>query len=76
MSKDLMFQCRLRKENREDVAWIEARGAKVGAVVEIKNGEERDPGWEVLEVYQPGKPSAEVHENARSWKNHRSRTDI
>lgn len=31
----LLYQCRLRQGSARTVAWIEARGAKVGADVEI-----------------------------------------
>lgn len=30
-----MFQCTLRQSNAIEIAWIEARGAKAGAFVEI-----------------------------------------
>lgn len=44
------FQCELQKDNTHTVAWIEARGAKIGASVEIK---ELDGFWQVKKVYVP-----------------------
>lgn len=45
----LMFQCRLRRGNAEQVAWIEARGANVGNSVELSSGD--GFFWRVAEVY-------------------------
>jgi hypothetical protein len=47
------FQCRLRRGDTYTVGWIEARGAKVGASVELLPSHER---WEVTEVYEHGLP--------------------
>jgi hypothetical protein len=47
------FQCRLRRGDAQTVGWIEARGAKVGASVELLPSRER---WEVTEVYEHGLP--------------------
>ena len=44
------YQCRFRRGAERTVAWIEARGAKVGAWVDL---ESRDDGglWEVETVF-------------------------
>ena len=76
MPSNLMYQCELRKGPRTHVAWIEARGAKVGAVVELKLGEGlRDPGWSVTQVYG-SLPEEQVTLNAMAFKYHRTRTDV
>lgn len=46
----LHYQCRFRRGSERTVAWIEARGAKVGALVELKSLDENGP-WEVEAVY-------------------------
>lgn len=43
------FQCLLRRGDSETVGWIEARGAKVGASVELLPSREM---WDVAKVYQ------------------------
>lgn len=67
MSDDLWFQCRFRKAGEETVAWIEERGAKVGALVELKTADGEK--WEVAEVYLPGLDGAALrakHANDRN----------
>jgi hypothetical protein len=44
------FQCDFQKDNAHITAWIEARGAKVGASVELK---ELNEFWTVKRVYTP-----------------------
>lgn len=46
------FQCELIHGDRVMVAWIEDRGARVGARVEIKA--DADRLWWVRKVYTPG----------------------
>ena len=49
-SGDLFYQCLLGQADVRTVGWIEARGAKVGARVEVKG----EAGlWDVLAVYSP-----------------------
>ena len=43
------FQCRLRRGTSEKTGWIEARGAKVGAAVELLPDREL---WDVAEVFK------------------------
>lgn len=47
------YQCRLQLNGRETTGWIEARGAKVGAVIELLPSGE---WWDVVEVYKHGLP--------------------
>lgn len=45
------YQCRLRLHTLETIGWIEARGAKVGAAVELLPSGEY---WTVVEVFAHG----------------------
>jgi len=42
----------MRREGAETIGWIEERGAKVGAEVELLSADGHF--WRVVEVYQPG----------------------
>jgi len=44
------YQCRFRRGSERTVAWIEARGAKVGAWVELETLDDEGP-WEVEAVF-------------------------
>lgn len=46
----MMNQCKLRRGETVLTAWIESRGAKVGAEVELLPDREL---WRVVGVYQP-----------------------
>jgi hypothetical protein len=48
----MYFQCKMRRGNAETVAWIEERGAKVGAEVELTTAD--GECCKVVEVWQPG----------------------
>lgn len=50
------FQCKMAGEDGYIYGWIEARGAKVGAMVEIKG----QGYYKVLEVYEPGLEKEEL----------------
>jgi hypothetical protein len=56
------FQCRLRRGDAETTGWIEARGAKKGATVELLPSREV---WEVAEVYSHGLPENVLKETQR-----------
>lgn len=43
------FQCRLQRGNQTTTAWIEARGAKPGATVELLPSHEK---WKVITVFR------------------------
>lgn len=59
MKPQQFFQCRLRREASEQTAWIEARGARVGAKVELLPSQEV---WEVAEVFDHGLSSDHLKE--------------
>jgi hypothetical protein len=44
------YQCRFRRGSERTVAWIEARGAKVGAWVDLESLDEGDL-WQVEAVF-------------------------
>lgn len=56
------FQCKLSFGAKQTTAWIEERGAKVGARVEILPSREL---WEVREVFGPGMPENMLKEHQR-----------
>jgi hypothetical protein len=71
-----MTQVQLQRGPNVQVAWIEDRGAKLGANVTLKLGEgDRDPGWVVTDVFG-SLPEAQVLLNATAHKHHRKYTDI
>lgn len=55
-------QCRLRRGDSQTTAWIETRGAKVGASVELLPSREL---WEVIEVFAHTLPEGVLRENQR-----------
>lgn len=56
------YQCLLRQGDTRTVGWIEERGAKVGARVELKD---HDGLWHVLAVYQPPRDVGWLREKQR-----------
>lgn len=56
------FQCRLRRGTSETVGWIEARGAKTGATVELLPSRET---WIVAEVFTHGLPEDMLREQQK-----------
>jgi hypothetical protein len=66
-------QCKFKKDNAYQTAWIEERGAKVGSLVELKS--DNHEKWEVVEV--GGRQTAEmVQELASDYKSQRKASDI
>lgn len=55
-------QCRLTRDGQEMTAWIEARGAKPGATVELLPSREL---WTVAEVYDHALPEDVLKESQR-----------
>ena len=45
----LYYQCRFRRGSERTVAWIEARGAKIGAQIELTTLDDNGP-WVVEDV--------------------------
>jgi hypothetical protein len=60
------FQCRLHRGNSVTTGWIEARGAKVGATVELLPSHEK---WEVTEVFKHGLPEDVLKEQQKLNRN-------
>jgi hypothetical protein len=54
------YQCHLRQGDKEQVAWIEERGAKLTAKVELLPSKEL---WEVVEVNGPAFPERMLKEH-------------
>lgn len=48
----VMFQCELRRGSATTVGWIEERGAKEGAAVELYADDKQL--WRVSKVHRPG----------------------
>ena len=44
----IMVQCLLGKNSRYQVAWIREKVAYIGNVIELVEGDSRDPGWRVI----------------------------
>ena len=66
-------QCKFKKDNSYQTAWIEERGAKLGAFVELKS--DNHEKWEVVHV--GGRTTAEmVQELASDYKSQRKASDI
>jgi len=67
-------QCKFKKGDSYQHAWIEERGAKVGAMVELKS--DNHEKWEVVSVGE-GRQSAEmVQELSSDYKSQRKASDI
>lgn len=62
----LYYQCRLRCGTTYTTAWIEARGAKVGASVELLPEREI---WQVVEVFGHAIPESMLKEHQRMHRN-------
>lgn len=69
------YQCKLTEQNGTDTltTYIEERGAKVGALVEIK---EYCAFYRVEEVYTPGVPEDQLHSQQNMNRNWKKNTDI
>lgn len=63
----MYFQCRMQRDGSETVGWIEERGAKVGAEVELKTADEEF--WRVTQVYLPGLPEEKLREKQANDRN-------
>lgn len=66
MTTTQYFQCRLRNGDSETIGWIEARGAKKGARVELLPMREF---WEVVQVYEHAMPVEDLKEHQRLHRN-------
>lgn len=79
MSKEVKFykQCKLRKANTEQVAWIPEVFAIVGNYVQIKNKKDDtwDNGWKVEFASEP-LDAAAVEKNERDYRKQRKASDV
>ena len=67
-------QCRLQDANdRQQVAWIEERGAKIGHRVTLK---EDDTTWEVISASPFSLPYDVVNERSQDYKRTRKASDV
>jgi hypothetical protein len=57
------FQCSMHRGTTTTTGWIEASGAKLGALVELK--EFPGPLWKVDAVYGEGTPESQLKEHQR-----------
>ena len=55
-----MKQCKLSNKDSIMYSWIEERGAKVGASVELKNFDADRKFWKVEEVFEPALDEATI----------------
>lgn len=60
------YQCVMTRGDERTVGWIEARGAKVNARVELKG---EDGLWVVAEVHEPPRTIAWLREKQRHDRN-------
>lgn len=51
---NLWYQCRMRQGATETIGWIESRGARKSANVELKTDQFDEGMWLVLDVFKPG----------------------
>ena len=65
MTDDLYHWCNLASGDKRTCGYIEARGARVGAIVELVDYE--GELWEVLSV-ETGVPKEQVRKNAKRFK--------
>jgi len=64
-----MKQCKLTNQNSEMIVWIDQKGAKIGASVELKGFEDDRKFWKVEEVYDPAIDSETLAEKQRMNRN-------
>lgn len=60
------FQCRLQRDDFETIGWIEAHGAKEGAIIELLPSGDI---WRVVEVFKHGLPEDILKEYKRLNRN-------
>lgn len=64
-----MKQCLLTNEESVLQAWIDATVARVGTRVTLKDSDDPDRWWEILEVYPTILDKEDIHggHNSRKW---------
>lgn len=63
---DYYVQCKLKKENAEEVAFIPLKFASKNKELQIKKNDEWEDGWKVFEVYSNSKCTKDVALKAES----------
>lgn len=64
-----MKQCKLTNQESQMIAWIDQKGARIGASVELKGFEGDRKYWKVEEVYEPALDSETLAEKQRMNRN-------
>ena len=75
---NLHVQCRLKRGETEQVAWIPKKHAFAGAVVKLKQEDDGwSDGWFVIEANKTCQIESKfIQERSMDWKKMRSVTDI
>lgn len=71
----MMTQCRLERNGAYDNAFIDARLAQVGRVLNIRENDEWSRGWWVISA-GASLDDKVVQANERNWKTHRKGSDF
>jgi len=70
-----MSQCVLKKGNITKTAWIASSFAKVGKLIDLKEADGWEDGWQVEKVYTASR-YLEVRERSQDHKKQRQASDI
>ena len=71
-----MRQCRLRKGNKEQVAWIDAKKSDIGKFVDFKIDGESYRNWKIVKVCDPEMTKEQVFARSQDYRNQRRASDI
>lgn len=71
-----MFQCDMSRGNTHTRAYIEARGARVGAFVQLKDSEDDTVFWRVDSVSDKGIDKQYLDELKVAYRKQREASDI
>jgi len=74
--KENYKQCLLQRKNERQMSFIPEEAAKIWKVVDLKEGDEWDKNWQVIEVYEPAIPFKDVELAANQARNTRKASDI
>ena len=75
MSTSLYQQCRLRRQNSEQVSFLPLRFAVAGRVVRLKQEDASwEDGWLIADVYGMPTPLDQIHDPHAAVKSHRRAT--
>lgn len=74
---EMHMQCKLRRLDVEQVAWLPLKFARRGHVVQIQTAKGIwEDGWEVVETWGSPRSSADVAEHERDYLKQREASDI